>query len=208
MTQFAWALPSNSMVEWFWLVELLSVLSSVLIGVGVSLGGPARTIPERRVHDVARAIIEQRLSRSVQIRLILNVLVDLDRSLLRELLGRVPCSEDGLRLLFWVNIAGAESRFIWRIFRVIMRMGLRHGLGTVSPGGGVESIVSYWDPLCIESESKTIIRKVITDKFPICTYPVDDIVCSFSSSSPLVKTSLDYSVKVFCRSESAATTGR
>ena len=82
------------MVEWFWLVELLSVLSSVLIGVGVSLGGPARAVPESRVHDVARAIIEQRLSRSVQIRLILNVLVDLERSLLRELLGRVPRSEN------------------------------------------------------------------------------------------------------------------
>ena len=58
VAQFARALPSNSIVEWFWLVELLSVLSSVLIGVRVPLGGPARTIPEGRVHDVARAIIK------------------------------------------------------------------------------------------------------------------------------------------------------
>ena len=80
--------------------------------------------------------------------------MDLERSLLRELLGRVPRSENGLRLLFRAEIAGAEGRFVCRIFRVIMRMSLGHGLGAVSPGGGVERIVGYWDPLCIESENK------------------------------------------------------
>ena len=46
VTQFSWALLNNSVVEWFWLIELFSVLGSVLICVSVSLGGPAGAIPK------------------------------------------------------------------------------------------------------------------------------------------------------------------
>ena len=46
VTDFSRALSDDSIVEWFWLIELLSVLSSILIGVSVLLSGPAGTIPE------------------------------------------------------------------------------------------------------------------------------------------------------------------
>jgi len=82
VTQFTRTLPHNSIVEWFRLVELFSVLSSILISVSVSLSGPARAVPESRIHHVARAIIKKGLSRSVDIGLVLDVLVDFDCLLL------------------------------------------------------------------------------------------------------------------------------
>lgn len=84
MTNFSWALLNNSIVEWFWLIELFSVLSSILISVSVWFGGPAGAIPESRVHHISRAIIKKRLPWAIQIGLVLNVLMDLDGSLFGE----------------------------------------------------------------------------------------------------------------------------
>jgi hypothetical protein len=85
VTQFTRTLSNDSVVEWLRLVELLSVLSSVLVSVGVSLGGPACAIPKGRVHHVARAIIKERLSWSIQISLVLNMLMEFDSFFMREL---------------------------------------------------------------------------------------------------------------------------
>jgi len=85
VTDFSRALSDDSIVEWFWLIELLSVLSSILIGVSVLLSGPAGTIPESGIHDIARAIINKRLSWAVQVSFVLNMLVDLNSSLSCEL---------------------------------------------------------------------------------------------------------------------------
>ena len=46
VTHLAWALLHNSIVEWLWLVELFSVLSSILISVRVLFRSPARAIPQ------------------------------------------------------------------------------------------------------------------------------------------------------------------
>ena len=46
VTHLTWALLHNSIVEWLWLVELFSVLSSILISVRVLFRGPARAIPQ------------------------------------------------------------------------------------------------------------------------------------------------------------------
>lgn len=154
MAQFAGTLLHNPIVERFRLIELFSVLRSILISVGVSLSGPARAVPKRGVHDVAGAIIKKGLSGSVEVGLVLDVLVDLDRILLRELSGRVARSEHRLWLLLWVNIASAERRLVWLVLCVVMWMGLWHCLGTVSPRGGVERIVRLGNPLGIESELK------------------------------------------------------
>ena len=116
MTQFTRTLSNDSIVEWFWLIELFSVLSSILVSVSVSLGGPACAIPEGRVHHVTGAILKKRLSWSIQIGLVLNVLVDLNSFLLRELLVGVPILENGLRLLLRVNIACTEGRLVWSVF--------------------------------------------------------------------------------------------
>ena len=71
-------------MEGFWLVELFSIVSSVLIGVSVSLGSPTGAIPEGRVHHIARAVIEKGLSWSIEASLVLDVLVDLEGSLIGE----------------------------------------------------------------------------------------------------------------------------
>ena len=51
------ALLGISLVERLRLVELLAVLGSVLIGVEVLLSGPGGSIPQGRVHRVARAVV-------------------------------------------------------------------------------------------------------------------------------------------------------
>ena len=84
MAKFSWALLNDSIVEWFWLIELFSVLGSILIGVSVWLCGPAGAVPESRVHHISRAIIKKRLPWTIQIGLVLNVLMDLDGSLFGE----------------------------------------------------------------------------------------------------------------------------
>ena len=53
MVNFAWALPDVPLMEWFRLIELLSVLSSGLIGVSVGFRGPAGSVPQSGVHDVS-----------------------------------------------------------------------------------------------------------------------------------------------------------
>ena len=116
VTQLARTLSHDSIVEWFWLIELFSVLSSILVGVSDSLSGPARAVPEGRVHHVARAIIKKGLSRSVQIGLVLNVLMNLNSFLLGELLRRISVLKHGLWLRLRVNIAGSERGLVRSVF--------------------------------------------------------------------------------------------
>lgn len=79
MVHLSWALFTLSLLEWFWLVELLSVLRSGLIGVRVGFSRPAGSVPQGRVHHIARAIILQALARAVQVLFVLHVLVELNR---------------------------------------------------------------------------------------------------------------------------------
>lgn len=143
-------LLDNPIVEWLGLVELFSVLSSILISVGVLLGGPARAIPESRVHHVSRAIIEECLSWSIQICLVCHVLLELDGVLFGELFGWITVLEHGRWLHLWINITGSESRLIWRILRVIMWMSKGHRFRAVSPGRRVQRLIGLWNPLGIE----------------------------------------------------------
>lgn len=112
VAQFTRTLPHNSVVEWFWLVELFSVLRSILISVSVLLCGPTGVVPKSGVHNVSRAIVEECLSWSVQICLICDMLLELNSILLREFLRGVTIFEDRLGLSFWVNVAGPESSLI------------------------------------------------------------------------------------------------
>ena len=73
VTQLSWALLNNSIVERLRLIELFSILGSILISVSISLSGPACAIPKSRVHNITRAIINKRLSRSIYIGLVLDV---------------------------------------------------------------------------------------------------------------------------------------
>lgn len=112
VAQFTRTLPHNSVVEWFWLVELFSVLRSILISVSVLLCGPTGVVPKSGVHNVSRAIVEECLSWSVQICLICDMLLELNSILLREFLRGVTIFEDRLGLSFWVDVAGPESSLI------------------------------------------------------------------------------------------------
>ena len=85
VTHLTRTLLDNSVVEWLWLVELFSVLSSILICVGVLLSSPTSVIPESRVHHIARAIIEECLPWSIQICLVSHVFMELNGFLHGEL---------------------------------------------------------------------------------------------------------------------------
>ena len=145
------ALLHNSIVEWLWLVELFSVLSSILISVGILFCGPACVVPEGWVHHVARTIIEECLSWSIQVCLVSDVLLEFESVLIGELLRGIAVLEHGRWLHLWINITGSESGLVWLILRVIMWMSLWHCLGAVSPWSGVERLISLWNPLGIES---------------------------------------------------------
>lgn len=156
VSQFTGTLLHNSIVERFGLIELFPILGSVLISVGVFLRGPAGAIPQGRVHHVPRAIIQERLTGPVQIGLVLNVLVNLNSSISWEFLRRVASSENRWGLLLRVNIACTESSLIGFVFWMVMRMSLWHRLGAVSPRGGIQRVISDWNPFLVESKGEII----------------------------------------------------
>jgi len=57
MTEFSGTLFHIPLMERLWLIELFSVLSSILISVSILLCCPACTIPKSRVHHISRTII-------------------------------------------------------------------------------------------------------------------------------------------------------
>ena len=73
-----------------------------------------------------------------------------------------------------------------------MRMSKRHGLRAVSSRSRIQRLICRRDPLSIESKFQvSIVNYQLVNLIRILTYPVEDIVCSFSSISALVKTSRD-----------------
>ena len=154
VSQLAWALSNDAVVEWLGLVELLSVLGSLLVGVSIFFSCPAGAVPEGRVHYVARAIIEQSLPRAVEIGLVSHVLLEFYSLLHRELLGRITASEYRFGLSFGVHETGSEGRLVRLVLRVIMGVGLRHSLRPVSPRGGIKGVIRRRNPLGIESVRK------------------------------------------------------
>lgn len=148
---FTWALFNVSLMEWFWLIELLSVLRSGLISVRIWLGGPAGSVPQSGVHDVSGAIILQGLSRAVQVGFILYVLVDLDCALVREFTFGGAVSEDRAWVPFGVDVTGAECRLGGRILGVVVWMCLWLCLRAVSPRSRVKGLISLGDVVLVES---------------------------------------------------------
>ena len=67
-----------TLVEWFWLIELLSILGSLLIGMNITFSGPATAIPQSAVHNISRTIIFKCLSWSIDVSFIGNVFVNVD----------------------------------------------------------------------------------------------------------------------------------
>ena len=57
MTEFSGTLFHIPLMERLWLIELFSVLSSILISVSILLCCPACAIPKSRVHHISRTII-------------------------------------------------------------------------------------------------------------------------------------------------------
>lgn len=133
VTHLTRTLLDNPIVEWLGLVELFSVLSSILISVSILFSGPAGAVPKGRVHNIAGAIIEECLSWSIQICLVCYVLLELDGFFLGELFGWIAILEDRRWLSLWIDITCSESCLIWCVLRVIMRMSKGHRLRAVSP---------------------------------------------------------------------------
>ena len=139
-------------MERLWLIELLPVLSTILVGVEVGLGGPRSRIPKCRVHSVARAIVVKCLSRTIQILFVLNMRVEFPCNIVREFARRLSASHDRARLSFWVNKRSSESGLVRGIFRVIVGMSEGLGFGTISPRSSVQSVISDWNMLFVKSK--------------------------------------------------------
>ena len=84
------------------------------------------------------------------------MLVDQKVSFLRKLARRITRSKDRFWLLLWVDIACAESCFVWSVLSVIIGVGLRHCFSTISSGSSVEGFINLWDPLGVESKEELI----------------------------------------------------
>ena len=154
VTELARTLSDDPVMERLWLIELLSVLRSILISVSIFFRCPASAIPQRWVHYISRAIIEEGLSWSVQISLVSHMLVEFDCFFLWEFSLRIAVSEDGLRLLLWIDVTSSKGSLIGWILWVIIWMSLRHCFSAISPRSRVERIVCLRNPLGIESSTK------------------------------------------------------
>lgn len=151
LSDLAWTLFRVSLVERLGLIELLSVLSSILVSVEVLLGGPGSTIPKSRVHGIAGAVVEKSLSWAIKVCLILNVLVEFSSSLSRKDLLRLSASKDAAGMSLWVQKACPESGFVWRILRMVIRMSERLSSGAISPRSCIKRIISLGNESLIET---------------------------------------------------------
>lgn len=158
---FTRGLLGVSLVERLGLVVLLSVLSSRLIGVEVLLCGPGSAVPKSRVHRVARHIVIEGLTRTIQVRLILNVLVELSRSLGGEDSAGAAVSEDRRVLLLRVDVARSERRLIWRVSRVVLGVSGRLSARAISPRRRSQSIISRRDELRVEASRRHGLQGVV-----------------------------------------------
>ena len=138
-------------MEGFGLVELLSVLGSLLVSMHILLSGPAGGVPEGRVHSISRAIVHQRLPWPIQVGFVGHVLLELDSLFLRKLLVWVPGLEHGAWVLFGADVAGSEGGLVGRVLRVVCWVGQWLGLGAEPPGSRVEGVVRLRDVHLVES---------------------------------------------------------
>lgn len=135
------ALLGISLVEGLRLIELLAVLSSVLIRVEVTLGGPGSAVPERRIHRVARAVVVESLSRTVQVLLVLNVLVEFASELTAESPVRNSITVDLRGVPLRIDVAGTEGRLVGLVMRVVVRMSEGLSASAITPGGCIQRLV-------------------------------------------------------------------
>ena len=145
------ALLDVSLVERLGLIELLSILRSVLIGVDIFLSGPAGAVPQRRVHRVARAVVEERLSRTIEVLLVLHMLVESPGDLSGEFAAGIAILEHRAGLLLGVDVARTESRLVGSVVRVVM--GMSEGLGSraISARRGIQGLVRSGDVGLVET---------------------------------------------------------
>ena len=141
-------------MEWFWLIELLSVLGSRLISVNIFFSCPACAIPQCWVHDVARTIINQRLFLTINICLILNMLMNFYGSFIWEFLIRVSWSINWTWMLLRIDKTRSECCLAWLVMRMVIWMSLWFSSSTISSWSCVQSIICFWDVNRVKSIKK------------------------------------------------------
>lgn len=186
-------------MEILWLIELLSILGSLLICMDILLSGPASVIPKGWVHNVATAIIDEHLSWAIQIGFICHVRVNIQRLLHGKLFAWVSSSVNLAWMFLWVDITSSESGLVWSIVCMICWMSVGHCSQAISPGGGMKSIILLWNQALVKTDKYLWIKGY--------TYPVELIVWTGSSIWGFVNTSLLCSVILFCKRELALRLG-
>lgn len=137
------------------------------------------------------------MSWPIQICFVCNFFLESKSSIIWEFLFWISRPENRTWVSFWVDKTGSKSSLIWWIFWMICGMRKGVSLCTISPRCCIQCFISLWNVDLIK---------------PVCwninillynTYPVLAIVYTGSSMFALLKTSLLYSVNLFCKSESA-----
>ena len=151
LQQSARALLDRSVMEGLWLVELLSVLSSVLISVEILLRGPTCRVPECWIHHVSRAVVDEGLSLSVEVGLVCDQGLAFQSSLLWELFERVSGSKDLLGEYVWIHEACSKGCFVAFVFGMVSGMSWNLSLSAVSSRSGMHRFVCFRDVKLIET---------------------------------------------------------
>jgi len=121
-------------MEWLRLVELLSVLCSLLISVHVFLSCPAGWIPEGGVHGITWTIIYESHPWTVQVSFVCYQFISLQVPFMWKLSNRVSSSKHWLWVSFGMAITGSESGLVWLVLGVVVGVSGWHSSGAVSSG--------------------------------------------------------------------------
>ena len=143
--------PNFSLVEWFRLIELFSILGSCLISMNILFSCPACCIPQCRVHNISRTIINQRLFLSIYVGLVLKMLVDLYCSFLWEFFCWISWSINWTWLYFWIYKTSSESCLAGSVVRMVIWMCLWFSSSSISSRSCIKSLICFWNMNCIKS---------------------------------------------------------
>lgn len=141
-------------MEWLGLVELFSILSSLLISMDILFCRPTCAIPQSTIHYITRTIINKWLPWTIDISFIQNMLINFYCLLVRKFLVWNSRPKDLTWMSLWINIRSSEGSFTWNVWCMIIWMCLWHGISTISSRSSIQSIINFWNMNWIEPLNK------------------------------------------------------
>lgn len=128
-------------MEWFGLVELFSILSSLLVRVHILLSRPRGRVPQLIADYIPWAVVHQRLSGSVQISFVLDFIKHFQILLGRDHVVTISVPVNLTGVSFGVDETGSESGLIGLVVCVVIGVSKRASLRSISSRGRIQSVV-------------------------------------------------------------------